>query len=285
MDINKDLTLELLLASPAGDRLEKALDSFEKTQEDLLNLHAHKDEKATTLLKAGTILLLAVAKKIMSGKFPTGFSRSDWEEITNTVSKYAVKMDNQQYSAFVFLFAEKYIRLSLSVFDGIIPPRYAEQIEILADELVSLTEELENGSITEVAYIDKCMWITLEAMIKLLSVNIGSFGGNKAIEYADAISMLAFEYGRYHLLQKEDRLLTEYLDNQKALDERLETEFNAYLKELNAETEKFNELIANAFDPNFKDMLQQSAELARAAGVPEDEILDTDKKLFEFFLG
>lgn len=43
------------------------------------------------------------------------------------------------------------------------------------------------------------------------------------------------------------------------------------------------QLVENAFDPDFANTLKNSVALARAAGVHEDEILDSIDKIDDFF--
>ncbi|MCR4651891.1 MAG: hypothetical protein K5662_09085 [Lachnospiraceae bacterium] len=47
---------------------------------------------------------------------------------------------------------------------------------------------------------------------------------------------------------------------------------------------KFNNLIENTFCPNFREMLKSSVELAKAAGVEEDSILDSMNKIDDYFV-
>ena len=109
-------------------------------------------------------------------------------------------------------------------------------------------------------------------------------GKTEAADAAQAAVMLAYEYGRLKLYAKEQALLTEYIENQYQLDADLQEKFNAFKEELSAETEQFETLIDQAFDPNFRNTLIASAELARKAGVKEEEILKSVEDVDGFFL-
>ena len=74
-------------------------------------------------------------------------------------------------------------------------------------------------------------------------------------ELLHATTMFAFEYSRLKLSSKEQELLEEYIEKQYIPDE-----------ELQAKLDEFN------------------AELARAAGVEEDEILNSVEDIDEFFI-
>ena len=73
-----------------------------------------------------------------------------------------------------------------------------------------------------------------------------------------------------------------YIQNQYSLDEELQTQFEAFLSELKEEAEQFQSLIDGAFSPNIQDALMQSAALARAAGVKEEELLQSIEDIDTF---
>ena len=105
-------------------------------------------------------------------------------------------------------------------------------------------------------------------------------------DYADlaqAAAAFTFEYGRLKLLQNEQTLLTEYLSQQKQLDEDLDRKYESYRIQIEANQKQFDQLIDNAFDPGFRNTLRDSVALAKAAGVKEEEILDSMEKVDSFF--
>ena len=106
-------------------------------------------------------------------------------------------------------------------------------------------------------------------------------------EYAElvqAVTQLAFEYGRYVLFAKELAILTRYIGNQYALDEQLRADYEAYLAEANEHAERFQKLIDEAFTTDLHEALVQSAALAREAGVREEEVLMTVEDVDAFFI-
>ena len=125
-------------------------------------------------------------------------------------------------------------------------------------------------------------------MIKLLSTLLSSvlspFVGKQTAQLAQAVSLLGFEYGRYVLFSQEHALLEEYLANQHTLDEHLRTKYDQFLVRLQENSEQFRKLIDAAFSADIHDSLRQSAELARAAGVAEEELLTTTDDVDAFFL-
>ena len=284
----KDLTLELLKDTPAEAELEKAFALYEKVQTVALSLSSIDREQDLTLTKIGTVLSLNFFGLLLGGKKPEDLTKEDWENIAKEVTEKAILMDGQSYSVYIFDLYTEYIETSAKVLRKRFPDdKRKEQIDAinaLSKELKAKKKQLQTGKITEVAYTEDCLWISLEAMIKCLAVYIGCFTGKELTELITASSMLAFEYGRLKLYRKEQALLEEYLQNQYLLDDQMQVKFDAFKRELQEESDKFNALIDAAFDPDFRSSLIGSVELARATGVNEEEILKTVEDIDDFFL-
>lgn len=286
--------------SPVGVKLKKAIDVFEKVQENLYALADKKDESSLTLIKCGTILTFSVLKKLVDGKRLNDFSESDWKDVVGDISQYAILLDDRKYSESVFLLYARYIDYSAANIEGKASDKLVTSVRVLAQELRDKTDALEKGTITEVAYTEDCLWICLDAMVKLLAscVRLVSLPGNAtestelekvgaptlAEEFSVAITSIGFEYGRYMLYKKEQAILSSYIDNQHRLDDELEKKYDAFTAELQEYSENFHSLLENAFSPNFRDAFLKSAAFARAAGVGDDEILTSVKAVDDFFL-
>lgn len=178
----------------------------------------------------------------------------------------------------------KYIDASVSLLDGRASEKTIAAILKVADELRQTSRAFQNSDTDEVNYIEACLWLCLEAIIKLISAYLGSFGGEILAELSQAVAGLGFEYGRLMLYQKEQALLTAYLENQRVLDERLQQEYDAYITEVQRNAACFNELIHQAFDADFKEKLKLSATFALAVGVLKTEILKNNTDIDAFFL-
>ena len=278
------ITIDMILNKEHAKYVRQAITVFENVQKNLYALAEKGDEETLTGIKAGTIILLSVLKKMTQGKMPNTFDKDDYADIAKAVSEYVVLMDDQDYSAFVFDLYAGYIDASVKVLTLRVEKNRAESIQKLSEELRHKSEQLKNGQIKEAAYIEDCLWISLEAMIKLLSAYIGSVGGKELTNLSQAAATFAFEYGRLMLYKREQALLTEYIDKQYQLDEELSAKFEAYKAELKADSDRFNELVSKAFKPDFASSLRNSVELAIAAGVPQEEVLDSVDKIDSFFL-
>lgn len=121
-------------------------------------------------------------------------------------------------------------------------------------------------------------------MIKLLAVYSTKGVGEEYALFIQAVADFSVQYGRLALCRKELDLLYGYIEGQEQLDEELDAKYNAYLKELQAESSVFDDLITNAFSEDFDQRLRNSVDLAKNAGGSNDKILDSQEKIDSFFM-
>ena len=315
MDMIQELGIDIFLNSSVADTIRRTLDTIALVQENLFALANNEDNQQLDLLKIGTVFQLFLIDTLASGKKPRDLTGKDWENIATKVSEYAVLEDRQSYSEFVFTLYADYIDLSVSALQALrIPHNEAtqeestntefdtsdeenkrdywdtrlEQIKSIADEIRSCSSLMQGEDKQEVEYIEKCLWLSLEAMIKLLSYwftsKLGAIAGVEYAQLAQAAVDLAFEYGRYVLYAKEQAILEAYIQNQYVLDDELRVQYEEFLVELEKNAARFRNLIDDAFSPDIQNALMQSAALARAAGVKEEEILGSTEDIDSFFL-
>jgi len=280
----QDLALEQLMKSPAGEKMQYAMDTFEEVQKHLYALSEKQGEETATTIKVGTIMAFAIMRKIYDGTIPADLTQEDWKDIAHAVSEYAILPDDQQYVKFVFGMYERYIRFSVAWIEGFSSEETVNAIVSLADELAYKTEQLNDEQIEEVKYIEDCLWISLEAMIKLLSAMAVRVMGEDYGAFAQALATYAFEYGRLMLYKREQEILDEFLQSQYEMDEELERKYSLFIEELEKQASQFYVLIDNAFVPDFRETFLKSILLAKAAGVEEDEILKSVEEIDEFFM-
>ena len=280
----QDLALEQLMKSPVGEKMQYAMDTFEEVQKHLYALSEKQGEETATTIKVGTIMAFAIMRKIYDGTMPADFTQEDWKDIAHAVSEYAILPDDQQYVKFVFGMYERYIRFSVAWVEGFSSEETVNAIVGLADELAYKTEQLNDEQIDEVKYIEDCLWISLEAMIKLLSAMAVRVMGEDYGAFAQALATYAFEYGRLMLYKREQEIVDEFLQSQYEMDEELERKYSLFIEELEKQASQFYVLIDNAFVPDFRDAFLKSILLAKAAGVEEDEILKSVEEIDEFFM-
>ena len=290
MDVSEieKVTLEVLKDTSAEDEVRKAFAAFEKAQVVALSLNDINDERDLTLTKIGTVLSLDLFNLLFSGKKPEDITQEEWKDITADVIDKAVVMDGQIYSVYIFDLYEQYIKLSADVLrkgthnskrEGDI-----DSISALASDLAEKKEQLYNGEISEVDYTEDCLWISFDAMVKCLSVYVGLFTSEEIGSLIISSADFAVAYARLVLYRREQELLDIYLENQYQLDEQLEEQFEQFKSELQEETDRFNTVIANAFDTDIRSAFEGSVQLAREAGVKEEEILKSVSDVDDFFL-
>ncbi len=281
----KDITFDCLKDSEIGENIQKAMHGIERAQEVALAYVNDDSPDHLKMMKAGTIAAFSIVSKVAAGKPIKDFSDQDWKDIAGKVADYAILTDGQQYSVLIFEAYADYVDISVKVLElNGISEEKREAISLIATKVRNLSNELAEGKITEVNYTEQCLWLLLEAMIKLLSTYSTIIVGEELAEFTQSVAMLAFEYGRYSLYKQELEILNQYLEHQEEVDEELENKLNAFKDELQERSKVFDDLIADAFSPDFEKRLMSSVELAKNAGVEESEILDSIKKVDDFFL-
>ncbi len=284
MDIIKEIAIEELLTSSAGEKIQQAMKTIATVQKNLCALAASEDSAKLNLLKMGTVFQIFLVDTLAAGKKAKEIKAEDWTDIASNVSKYAVLEEGQCYSEFIFSLYADYIDLSAKGISKIVSKGSLASIKSISSEIRSKSALLQKGRIAEVDYVDDCLWLSLEAMIKLLSSSLSSLIGKEYSQLAQAVSQLAFEYGRYRLYEKEQAILSAYLENQHELDKQLQEQYEEYCNEVHNQSEQFRHLIEDAFTPGLHERLIQSAALARAAGVREEEVLNSLEEVDAFFL-
>lgn len=276
--------LEKLMQTPLGEKLQKALEIIDTAEQHYFAMIEKQDELELTGIKAVVILTFAILKKIAEGKKPSAFSVADWSDVATAVSKCAILADDRQYSAFVFCLYERYIRFCVMQLEGVISAFSYDVVSALADELHEKTANLNAGNITETKYIEDCLWISLEAMLKLLASTAVLFGDNRIADFTDALTSFAFEYGRMMLYSRELELVNQYISYQYQLDEELNQKYLDYMEDLEKEADSFRALVDKAFSSDFRDTFLKSALLAKISGVTDEDILSTRENIDFFFL-
>lgn len=280
--------LDLLLSDNASEKLHRLLDTIATVQQGAYNLAVSEDDGQLKLLRIGSVFQIFLIDTLASGKKPSDLTKEDWTAIGAKVGRYAVLEDGQSYSKFVFTLYADYIALSVEKLRT--PPitideKQAAAITEIADSIRRNSQELGDGVITEASYVEACLWLSLEGMMKLLASWVTAPFAKEYATLVQSAAQLAFEYGRYVLFSKEQALLDRYIANQHKLDEQLEKDYAEYLQQVQLQAAHFQELIDGAFSTDLHESLLKSAALAREAGVREEDLLTSVEDVDEFFLG
>jgi len=283
-DSIQKLLISELLSSPVGELLQKAMQTIEKVYQNLYALATTEDSGRLKLLKIGSVFQIFLIDTLASGKRPNELNAEDWKRIAEKESQYAILESSQRYSEFVFTLYANYIDISAEALRPLSAEKSISSIKELSAMIRAKSVALRNGEISETVYAEDCLWLSLEGMIKLLATYLTSAMDEERAQLVQALTQIAFEYGRYILYAKEQAILEEYIRNQHELDAQLQAKYDEFLAELQENAERFNHLIDIAFSGNLHDSLLQSAALARAAGVREEEILTTVDDIDAFFM-
>jgi len=283
--MNKKVSLEYLHMTKAGAMFNNAVAILKKYQEIDAAIVKVNDEDQLIKTKVGTVLTLSILSRLSSGKSIKEFTEEDWDSILSEVEELAVGADGQSYSIMVFSVYAGYIESSVKILlmRGLSEER-CNALLSLANEIRELGDNLTADEITEVDYTEKCLWLSLEAMIKLVSTYAMRLVGVDAGEFLQSVSMLAFEYGRYTLYKQEQELLDQYIQHQYEIDEDLQEKFDAFAKKMEMCQEEFRSLVRDAFDADISVRLRSSVGVARYVGVPEEEILTKISQVDEMFM-
>ncbi len=276
--------IDMLLSSPVGEKLRKTLNVITDAQARLAAILDAEGGGKLALIRTGSVVTLFLIDTLASGKKAKEFTKEDWDYIAKQILQYAIPKEEQRSTVFVFTCYADYIDISAACLPDAVREERREEIRALALSIREQTGKLEEGEITEPDYVEACLWLALEAMVKLLSSLLVLVTGEEFAELGQAAAQLAFEYGRYVLYAKEQAILAAYLDHQRVLDEQLQQEYEAFLSEVQAYSDNFRMLLNEAFTPGIRGALEGSAALARAAGVSEEELLLDLDDVDSFFL-
>ena len=279
----KQISIDELLSSTWRDQFFHALDVIHRVQESLYRM-ACEDGEGLQQIKFGTILTFATVNKLANGKKLKEFTTEDWEQIAEQVVDKAILLDDQLYSKLVFITYADYIDASAATIEHRVSQGNIDKIRLLSAEIRTKSKAIEDGDIEETEYIDDCLWICLEAMLKLMAAYMECITGPELGQFLQAISMYSFEYGRLMLYSKEQEILSGYIENQRKLDEALEKKYRQYIDELEQHSKEFNRLIRCAFDTDFHEKLLASVALAKATGIDDSELLHTVQDVDDFFV-
>ncbi len=278
-----NIAIDYFLKTKLGQKLDIAMQTIQdrlNTLQTYANAMAEKDEDiSTTSLKVLTVMTFAILQRIGQGQDLKSFSKEDWKDILSETGQISILLDEQKYTVFVFMLYEKYIRYSADCLSEFYPEK-AQRINLVADELKHEHIKFYDGLISEPIYVEDCLWISLDAMIKLLaSCSYLSHDGKDG-----ELSMALFEFARLKYYQEEYKIVQEYIDSQYQMDDQLQLRYVSFLKKLQLESEQYQKLIDNAFSSNFREAFLGSIALAKASGVEQKEILTSISDVDDYFL-
>lgn len=264
--------------------IRTAKEAFQKIQTIASSFDVDESEDRKNAVKVGTVFIFALIGKVTAGKNPKDFSVEDWADLAGTVSDHVVEVDERSYSIFVFRMYADFLNASITSFKVKADDRVTDAVLAVSKEIKDLSNLMENEELSEPDYVDQCLWLSLEGVMKLIAAYAGSrVAGEEAGWLASAVATLAVQYGKLRVYQMRDAKLDEFLAEQESVDVWNAAEERKYKAAVKKEADSFKILIDHAFDPDFREMLQGSAALADAAGADPKKVLRSEKDTDRFF--
>ncbi|MFC4127214.1 hypothetical protein [Nocardia rhizosphaerae] len=223
----------------------------------------------------GTAFVLAVFAKRREGKRLNEFSGQDWQDIAADTGVGIGKGGVRGLSIYALT---NFTATSAAVASSIVATSFS---------IAEQANKLRRDEIDELEFIENSELIALEAAVRALSCFVGQAAIPIPILGAiigNTVGTVMYKAVASSLTKRDAALIERYLDEQRALDEQLATEYQALLAKLDRGMSNYLGLLERAFSPDVQVALAGSVELAVTLGVASDEILDSEDKIDAYFL-
>lgn len=234
-----------------------------------------KATAASAAIEGGMVFCLDIIQKKKAGKAIRDFDANDWKEIAGDTGVGVVKGGIRGASIYVLT---NYTATPAAVANGIVTASFgvAEQANLL-----------RKGKIDQLEFIENAETICLDATVSALS----SFVGQAIIPIpvlgaviGNAVGTMMYQIAKDNLSANEQKIMEEYLESIRTLDEELKAQYQAYLDQIEESMRLFMDILDKAFAPDVRIAFAGSIQLAKSVGVPSEEILDSKEKIASYFL-
>lgn len=225
--------------------------------------------------EGGTAFVLAVFTKRREGKRLNEFTGQDWLDIAGETGLGFGKGGVRGLSIYALT---NFTATAAAVASSIVTASFS---------IAEQANKLRRNEIDELEFIETSELVALEAAVRALSASVGQATIPIPILGAvigNTVGIVMYKSVASSLAKREAALIERYLDEQRALDEQLATEYREILEKLDQSMSDFLGLLERAFSPDVRVALVGSVELAAALGVASDEVLDTKEKVDAYFL-
>ena len=225
--------------------------------------------------EGATAFALAVVQKRRGGVKLADFTWNDWREIAGESSRGAAKGGVRGVSLYALT---NFTATSAAVASSLVTVGFG---------IAEQAHQLRVGEITELEFIENAEYLAIDSAVSALSAFIGQAVIPIPVLGAvigNAVGMIMYRCSRDVLSQREVTLIEQYAADQRALDERLASEFEEVIAQLGWGFSSYLAVLDRAFAPDPESALLGSVELAQKLGVPMEQILDSDEKISSYFL-
>ena len=234
--------------------------------------------KATAVaaaIEGAMALCMGIAEKRKSGKKFNAFDEDDWKEIAATTGKGTLKGGIRGASIY-----------TLTNFTAT-PAAVASAMVTAAFGIAEQAYQLGKGNVDEQRFIENSEMLCLDASVSALS----SFAGQVVIPVpvlgavvGNTVGTMMYQIAKDNLSAREQKIFEEYAEAVHQLDVSLQDRYQKFVDEIGKDTKLFMELLDRAFVPDIHIAFEGSIDLAKACGVPVDEVLDSKEKITSYFM-
>lgn len=234
--------------------------------------------KATAVaaaIEGAMALCMGIAEKRKSGKKFNAFDEDDWKEIAATTGKGTLKGGMRGASIY-----------TLTNFTAT-PAAVASAMVTAAFGIAEQAYQLGKGNVDEQRFIENSEMLCLDASVSALS----SFAGQVVIPVpvlgtvvGNTVGTMMYQIAKDNLSSREQRIFEEYVEAVRKVDVSLQEQYQKFVDEIGKDTKLFMELLDKAFVPDIHIAFEGSIDLAKACGVPVDEVLDSKEKITSYFM-
>ena len=234
--------------------------------------------KATAVaaaIEGAMALCMGIAEKRKSGKKFNAFDEDDWKEIAATTGKGTLKGGIRGASIY-----------TLTNFTAT-PAAVASAMVTATFGIAEQAYQLGKGNVDEQRFIENSEMLCLDASVSALS----SFAGQVLIPVpvlgaviGNTVGTMMYQIAKDNLSAREQKIFEEYAEAVHQLDVSLQDRYQKFVDEIGKDTKLFMELLDRAFVPDIHIAFEGSIDLAKACGVPVDEVLDSKEKITSYFM-
>lgn len=271
------------------ERIQEVLDREESSlreEDESSRRAAYEDSKPTlgqaaqatavsAAVEGATTFVMEVARKLREGKSLRDFSEEDWSQIAEKTGAGTLKGGVRGASIY-----------ALTNFTAT-PGAVASALCTASFSVAEQAHRFRSGEIDEVEFIRESEIVCLDAAVSALSSAIGQAIIPVPVIGAvigNTVGTVIYQTAKDGLSSYEQKIVEQYKEEQKKLDERLSKEYQALMVELRQDMSIYCHLLDRAFHPDPLVAINGSAELALSLGVLQGEVLDSIEKIDSYFL-
>lgn len=229
----------------------------------------------SAVLEGGVTFGSEIVKKKKQGKKLKDFDADDWKNISKVTSGGFGKGAVRGVSIYM-----------LSNYTAT-PAAVANSLVTVSFGVAEQTYLFRKGKLNQLEFIENSEMLCVDAAVSALS----SIAGQVLIPVpilgaiiGNTVGSIMLQIAKNHLSSKEEKLIEEYLKSIYELDNKLQEQYQSFIDELNKDLLLYMSILNRAFAPDIRIAFKGSIDLAKQAGVPQDEILDTQEKIESYFL-